>query len=229
MDQVVTGPDGSFSVGTAQSRRETQVGEKAQNVTHRQRENARVKTLAQRIEDAIREDVTVVPYNPEWPKMFACEAELLRHKFPAGLISRIEHFGSTAIPGLLSKPIIDMLVGVQSLEATKKEIVPVLETDGYDYFWRTDVDPPYAWFIKRDDEGRRTHHIHMVETDSQLWERLYFRDYLKDFPDEARYYAQLKQLLCEKHPHDRVAYTRGKTEFVLSVTERAKQYYTMRS
>ena|SRR5712691_12003790 len=97
--------------------------------------------------------------------------------------------------------------------------------EGYDYFWRTDTEPPYAWFIKRDTEGKRTHHIHMVEADSKLWQRMYFRDYLRKFPAEAKRYEELKQSLSEKYPKDRIAYTEGKAEFVISVTDRAKKYY----
>ena len=67
--------------------------------------------------------------------------------------------------------------------------------------------------------------ISMVEADSKLWDRLYFRDYLKKFPTEAKRYEELKQSLSEKYPNDRVAYTAGKAEFVVSVTESAKQYY----
>lgn len=183
------------------------------------------KSLEQRIEEAIREEISIVPYNPEWPVLFDNEAEFLRRKLPASLITRIEHFGSTAIPGLAAKPIIDILIEVSSLQETRKQIVPLLESAGYDYFWRTDSQPPYAWFIKRDSESKRTHHIHMVEADSKMWERLYFRDYLRDFPDEAKRYEELKQSLSEKYPNDRIAYTEGKAEFVGSVTGRAKQYF----
>lgn len=183
------------------------------------------RSLEERIAAAIREEIKIVPYNPEWPKLFEDEAESLRSKLPASLIMRIEHFGSTAVPGLAAKPVIDILVEVKSLDETQSEIAPLLEAEGYDYFWRTDVSPAYAWFIKRNAEGKRTHHIHMVEADSKLWDRLYFRDYLKEFSDEARHYAELKRSLSEKYPNDRIKYTEGKTEFIISVTERAKRYY----
>jgi len=183
------------------------------------------KSLHQRIEEAIREEISIVPYNPQWPVLFDNEAEFLRRKLPESLISRIEHFGSTAIAGLAAKPIIDILVEVSSLEETQRQIVPLLESEGYDYFWRMDCEPAYAWFIKRDAEGRRTHHIHMVEADSRLWERLYFRDYLREFSDEAKRYEELKRSLCEKYPNDRVAYTEGKAGYVIPITERARRYY----
>lgn len=183
------------------------------------------KSLEQRIEEAIREEASIVPYDSEWPRLFEREAENLRSKLPGSLIARIEHFGSTAVPGLAAKPVVDILVEVRSLEETKRLIVPLLEAAGYDYFWRTDTAPPYAWFIKRNCAGQRTHHLHMVEADSTLWERLYFRDYLREFPDEAKRYEELKRSLAEQYPHDRVAYTQGKTEFIVALTEKARRYY----
>jgi GrpB-like predicted nucleotidyltransferase (UPF0157 family) len=183
------------------------------------------KSLEQRVEEATREEISITPYDPEWPTLFHNEAEFLRRTLPESLISRIEHFGSTAVPGLAAKSIIDILVEVSSLEEAQKQAAPLLESEGYDYFWRTDVQPAYAWFIKRDAGGKRTHHIHMVEANSKLWERLYFRDYLREFPDEAKRYAALKQSLSEKHPDDRVAYTEGKAEYVISITERARRLY----
>jgi len=184
-----------------------------------------LKTLEQRIEEAVREEIFIVQYRAEWPRMFRDEAEFLRGRLPRQIIRRIEHFGSTAVPGLPAKPIIDVLVEVSSLEETQREVVPLLEAEGYDYFWRTDVSPAYAWFIKRDPYGKRTHHIHMVEPDSKLWDRLFFRDYLRDFPDEAQRYSELKELLSQQYAKDRIGYTEGKTDYVVSVTERARKYY----
>lgn len=183
------------------------------------------KNLEQRIEEAIREEILVVPYNPSWPQLYESEAAILRRILPKSLVIKIEHFGSTAVEGLAAKPIIDMLVKVSSLADTQEQIVPILEAKGYDYFWRTDVSPAYAWFIKRDSQGKRTHHIHMVEADSKLWERLYFRDYLREFPKEAKHYGELKQSLVGKFPNDRMAYTDAKAEYVVALTERAKRYY----
>jgi GrpB-like predicted nucleotidyltransferase (UPF0157 family) len=124
-----------------------------------------------------------------------------------------------------------MLVEVSDLQATKLRIAPVLESQGYDYFWRPthgDDGPPfYAWFIKRDPRtGGRTHHIHMVEGHfREHWDRLLFRDYLIEQPQMAVEYEALKIRLASALPHDRVAYARGKAEFIEWVTDRAKQYY----
>lgn len=130
---------------------------------------------------------------------------------------RIEHFGSTAIPGMSAKPIVDMLVEVTSLDETRKQIAPILESRGYDYYWRPswgdDTPPFYAWFIKRDLTGHRTHHIHMVESNFEYWERLMFRDYLIEHPDIAREYSELKEKLSRIHRDNRIAYTEAKTDF----------------
>lgn len=184
-----------------------------------------MKSLKQRIADALREEVSLAPYDPKWPELFAAEAEVLWTTLPNTIVKRIEHFGSTAVPGLAAKPVIDLLVEVSSLEETTNELVPLLESHGYDYFWRTDVKVPYPFFIKRDSTGKRTHHIHMVEADSKWWDRLYFRDYLRIFKDEAQRYESLKRDLAEKYPNDRQGYTDGKTEFVVALTEKAKRYF----
>src|SRR5262249_25681702 len=90
-----------------------------------------------------------------------------------------------------------------------------------------DGPPFYAWFIKRDPTtGTRTHHIHMVEAGFiGHWDRLLFRDYLIEHPRVAREYDDLKLRLASAYPNDRVAYTKGKTEFILRVTDQAKRFY----
>jgi GrpB-like predicted nucleotidyltransferase (UPF0157 family) len=131
------------------------------------------------------------------------------------------------VPGLASKPIVDMLVEVADLAQARLVIAPVLEARGYDYFWRPtagdDTPPFYAWFIRRDPETlARTHHIHMVEANfREHWDRLLFRDYLISHPAAAREYETLKRRLALEHPHDRVRYTREKSEFISQLTGRA--------
>lgn len=185
--------------------------------------------LKKRIQELVKEQVDIVAYDPSWPKKFEEEASYLRSILPENIVKRIEHFGSTAVPGLSAKPIVDVLVEVSSLDETKKQVVPILEAKGYEYFWRPafgDDQPPfYAWFIKRDKEGKRTHHIHMVEADSELWDRIYFRDYLRKFPVEAKRYDILKRKLSSQYPNDRVRYTKKKGEYIVSVTKKAKEYY----
>lgn len=183
-------------------------------------------TLDEQVRRAVQEDIAIMPYDPKWPELFLEEKEHLLACLPRELIGRIEHFGSTAVPGLAAKPIIDMLVEVTSLEETRRRIVPILESQGYDYFWRPtwgdDTPPFYAWFIKRDHSGKRTHHIHMVESQFEHWDRLLFRDYLIQHSEVAEEYQRLKIRLATMYTNDRVAYTKGKTDFILMAMKMAK-------
>lgn len=170
------------------------------------------------VERALHERVEIVPYDPAWPALFAEEAARLRAQLPAELIGRIEHFGSTAVPGLAAKPIIDMLVEVSSMEDVVQRIAPILKRAGYEFFWRDRErglpGVAYAWFIRRDAAGRRTHHIHCLEKGSLEWERLLFRDYLRTHPEAAAQYGALKRRVAAEYPDDRVAYARAKTDFI---------------
>ena len=186
--------------------------------------------LQARIKQLIAEDVAIKPYDPRWPELFRQERDHLLACLPHDLVKRVEHFGSTAIPGLAAKPVVDMLVEVASLDETRSRIVPILEAQGYEYLWRPthgeDGPPFYAWFIKRDPAGARTHHIHMVEASfEEHWRRLLFRDYLIEHPEVAKAYETLKRQLAADHPNDRVAYTNGKAAFIQSITTQAAAHY----
>jgi len=185
-----------------------------------------------RVARLVKEEIALVVYDSRWPEMFRRERDHLRSCFPLERVKRIEHFGSTAIPGMISKPIIDILVEVTSLDATQTKIAPILEGQGYEYFWRPtwgdDTPPFYAWFIKRDDKGQRTHHIHLVEAEFEHWDRLFFRDYLREHTGTCLEYGKLKQRLAENYSRDRVAYTKEKSDFIQTVTEAAKRYYSKR-
>ncbi|MDR0993751.1 MAG: GrpB family protein [Verrucomicrobiota bacterium] len=186
-----------------------------------------METLKEKVARVVKEAVEVVPYDPAWPLRFEKEKRHLQNLFPADWIRRIEHFGSTAVPGLCAKPIVDMLVEVRSLEMVRIQMAPVLEKEGYDYFWRPsfgDAGPPYyAWFIKRDAAGKRTHHLHMVEAHFEHWERLAFRDYIRTHPDVAAEYGRLKQRLAMELKQDRAAYTHAKGEFIQRVSRLARR------
>lgn len=190
-----------------------------------------METPEQRFRRVVSEVVAIVPYDPAWPEMFRREADHLRSCLPSEILGQIEHFGSTAVPGLAAKPIVDMLVEVTDLDETRARIAPLLESQGYDYFWRPthgDDGPPfYAWFIKRDPRtGARTHHIHMVERGfTDHWDRLLFRDYLIEHEAVAREYEALKRRLADATRDDRIAYTRGKTDFIVEVTEKARRVH----
>lgn len=183
-------------------------------------------TPPEHVTRALRERIEIVPYDPDWPRRFEEEVARLRALLPSESIGRIEHFGSTAVPGLAAKPIVDMLVEVPSMSEVAQRIAPLLQQGGYEYFWRP-KEPglpgiAYAWFIRRDEEGRRTHHIHCLEKGSSEWERLVFRDYLIAHPEIAAEYAALKQRIAAESPEDRVAYAQAKGDFIARVMRLAR-------
>jgi len=168
------------------------------------------------------DEVILVPYDPSWPERFSQEAALLRSVLPAALPTRIEHFGSTAVAGLQAKPIIDILLGVTSVDEARENAVPILETLGYSY-WSADPRRDRLFLVKGlPPNGPRSHHLHIVEPGSADWERLLFRDYLRANPDEAQRYAALKHEWADLYFGDREAYTDAKTEYVRYVTELAR-------
>ncbi|HEY3897878.1 MAG TPA: GrpB family protein [Chthoniobacter sp.] len=180
----------------------------------------------EKVARVMRDHVEIAPYNPRWPELFRQERDYLRWLVPCELLGRIEHFGSTAVPGLAAKPIVDMLVEIYDLDAARESFIPFLEADGYDYFWRPTISPGdgwpwYAWLIKRNANGERTYHLHLIEPDFPHWGRLIFRDYLIAHPDVARDYEQLKIQLAAAHPNDREAYTIGKSDFIAAIMQRA--------
>ncbi len=180
----------------------------------------------------MEDEILIEPYDPHWPQLFNDEAMRLREALPRNLVVAVEHFGSTAVPGLASKPIIDLLVAVRSLDDARRVAVPALEGLGYAH-WYENPDTSRLFFVRGlPPHGPRTHHVHMVEPgvshDARLGmyeftDRLLFRDALRADPDEARRYAALKRHLAAKFPGDREAYTEGKTQYIIAVMERARR------
>jgi len=186
-----------------------------------------MSTTPSHVRRARNEPVALHDYDPDWPRRFEQEAQHLRSLLAHVQLGRIVHFGSTAVPGMVAKPIIDMLVEVPSLRTVQRDIAPVLESRGYEFFWRPsrhdDQDPAYTWFIKRDASGRRTHHIHMLTADAPEWERLLLRDYLIAHPGAAAAYAALKRQLVQAHHGDRIAYARAKSKFIEDTMRKARR------
>jgi GrpB-like predicted nucleotidyltransferase (UPF0157 family) len=168
------------------------------------------------------DDVELVPYDPRWPEMFRMEADRLGRLLGGAVVRRVEHMGSTAVPGLSAKPVIDMLVEIPSFELAERMVLPKLRDDGWEYLWRDDRPPGHMMFIRRGVGDVRTHHVHMAPAGHPMWERLWFRDYLRSHADEARRYEQLKHRLAAEHAGDREAYTEGKGEYVKRVTALAR-------
>jgi GrpB-like predicted nucleotidyltransferase (UPF0157 family) len=163
--------------------------------------------------------IELVPYDPGWPPRFAEERARLAPLLAPWLCGTIEHIGSTAVPGLVAKPVIDLMAPVRSL-ADARPAIAALAAAGYCHFpYQADV---MHWFCKP-SPALRTHHLHLVPVDGALWrDRLAFRDALRRQPDVAQAYAALKRALATRFPDDREAYTEGKTAFVAQVLAAAR-------
>jgi GrpB-like predicted nucleotidyltransferase (UPF0157 family) len=182
-------------------------------------------TDQQRLEILEREPITLVSYDPSWPVRYVELETLLERSLPPGLWTHITHIGSTAVPGMSAKPIIDVQVEVTSLDRMRGEVVPVMSNLGYEFIWRPTMGeqaPFYAWFIARDAAGQRTTHVHMVEPDAASEDRIRFRDFLRAHPQDAQRYERLKLDLLAAHAHDRAAFTRGKSAFIASILHRSR-------
>lgn len=161
--------------------------------------------------------VEVRPYDPRWQALFAAEAELLRQVFQDNLI-QIHHIGSTAVPGLKAKPIIDLLPVVRDIGRVD-ETNEQMRSLGYLPKGEFGL-PGRRYFAKGGDE--RTHHVHVYEQDHPAIRRhLAFRDYLRAHPDCARLYGELKEQLAERFPYDAASYVAGKHELAWSLEQKA--------
>jgi GrpB-like predicted nucleotidyltransferase (UPF0157 family) len=155
--------------------------------------------------------VVIEPYDPQWPAMFEAERAALSAVLGPWLAGPIEHIGSTAVPGLPAKPVIDIMVAVEDLAASRPAI-EALAPLSYCYFdYKAEV---MHWLCKPSDL-ERTHHLHLVPFESPLWrERLAFRDALRREPALRAAYRDLKLRLAANHRDDREAYTEAKTAFI---------------
>jgi len=165
--------------------------------------------------------IEIVQYDPSWPSKFEAECASLQAVLAPWLAGPIEHVGSTAIPNMPAKPVIDIMAAVVSLEESRPAINALPES-GYVYFpYRPDI---MHWFCKP-SAAFRTHHLHLVPLGSKRWlECLTFRDAIRRDQALAAEYAALKKRLAEMFRFDREAYTDGKTPFVERVlrSEEAK-------
>ena len=188
--------------------------------------------MKQKIDDLSREElgklfpIEVVPYNEMWPTFFEDEKKILIESLGTQIVLRIEHFGSTSIPQLAAKPTIDILIEIPILtDELKVSIIAKMKIAGYDFIWRTDIEPPYMMFAKGYNLTglkEQTFHIHMGQDGHPLWDRIYFRDYLRQNPEIAKQYEKLKFELAKKLKYNREDYTNAKTDFIIKITKEAK-------
>jgi GrpB-like predicted nucleotidyltransferase (UPF0157 family) len=158
--------------------------------------------------------IELVDYDPGWPERFEQERARLESALVAWLAGPIEHIGSTAIPGMAAKPVIDIMAPVAGLDAARPAIAAAAAISYVHFPYRADV---MHWFCKP-SAVKRTHHLHLIPHGSRLWhERLAFRDRLRGDRELAGEYRALKAALALRHPNDPEAYTDAKGPFVARV------------
>jgi GrpB-like predicted nucleotidyltransferase (UPF0157 family) len=174
-------------------------------------------SLDERFDPAIR----IVDHDPEWSRRAREELERVADAL-GPIVVRLEHVGSTSVPGLGAKPIIDMQVSVTDIERQDDYVGP-LERLGY-LFAPDPAFPDYHYFAKPHARPR-SHHLHVCQADShQELRHLAVRDFLCAHPDEAASYEQLKRALVREHPEDRLAYVAGKDGYMIELEARAVRW-----
>jgi len=171
--------------------------------------------------------VVLQPHNPEWILSFEREkTNLVERLLPLHPL-RIEHIGSTAIRGITAKPTVDILLGISEDPQQAELYSAAMIESGY---IKMEEQTRHLMFVK----GYSPHglmeesfHVHIGSLKLDwLWDRIYFRDYLNEFPETAAEYEKLKQMLAGKFRYDREAYTDGKSDFITRITAQAKSHYT---
>lgn len=161
-----------------------------------------------------RDKVKLMPHNGDWGKEFLSAKAEIEAVWTSNLID-IQHVGSTSINGICAKPILDIAVRLESIEAMDVEAMRRL---GYEYRGPQHGNDGYHLFVLRSKEQLSLRHIHCYSKDEPEFMQLTgFRDFLNAHPETAEQYQNLKIRLAELYPNDRVAYTKGKEEFILNI------------
>jgi GrpB-like predicted nucleotidyltransferase (UPF0157 family) len=167
------------------------------------------------------DNVIIVDYNPQWPLIFEKEkASILA--IAGEHIEDIQHVGSTAVPGLAAKPIVDIMIAVYNLSLVEK-CVELIASLNYGYLGEFGI--PERHFFRKppsDDWQERAHNIHMVLKGSNQWEnQTRFRDYLRTHPETRQAYQDLKRALAKRFVNDRNGYTDAKQDFIFATLRKA--------
>ena len=148
--------------------------------------------------------ITIADYDPSWPAIFLAERDLIYATCGRDAFVRIEHIGSTAVPGLAAKPVIDIMPGLRSLDDAPP-VIEALQTIGYEYVPEFEHDTasgpgmPFRRYFRKDRDGRRAFHLHMVAASSDFWRyQLRFRNWLRYRDEDREAYARLKHELAER-------------------------------
>ncbi len=179
--------------------------------------------------------IVIADYDPRWPRRFKEERALVLRTCGAHAFVRIEHIGSTSVPGLAAKPVIDMMPGLRSLDDAPP-LIARLASIGYQYVPEFEHDTaagpgmPLRRYFRKDENGERAFHMHAVGSGSEFWvDHLLFRDYLRAHPEAAAEYARLKREIAARYNETlseridiNVGYTDYKTDFVEGIKAKAR-------
>lgn len=171
-------------------------------------------------------EIEVVDYDREWSTQFENEAGHLSNVFGTQLVD-IHHIGSTAIPGIKAKPVIDILVVIKNIETIETFNEPMVQL-GYRPRGECLDNPipgtPGRFYFCKDTDGVRTHQVHVCqEGHFDIEDKLAFRDYMRTHPHEAQEYSRLKESLAVDNRSDSVGYNRGKDRFIKGIVSKARQ------
>lgn len=168
-----------------------------------------------------RGTVTLYPHQTEWDEDARRTIEQLKELF-GELAVDIQHVGSTSIPNIAAKPILDFAVGIYDFKELE-QLVPKLEKEGIIYRPSDDREGHRLFVMGNFDRDTRTHHIHVVEYQGKEWQQqIFFRDYLKEHLQAAKEYETLKVKLQKQYPLDRNAYTEGKADFIQQILHKMR-------
>ncbi|MEH2260083.1 GrpB family protein [Nostoc sp.] len=169
--------------------------------------------------------VEVVPHNPIWCGKFDDESKYVALTLGENVVA-IHHIGSTAIPYIYAKPIIDLLVEVENITKVDDHSLG-MEALGYEVMGEFGI-PGRRYFRKENETGTRTHHVHTFTARSPEVERhLVFRDYMIAHPEDAQKYSELKRKLAKQYPNDIIGYMNGKDGFIKEMQKKALVWWTL--
>ena len=169
-----------------------------------------------------RKTVKLLEYDPDWKNEYLKEKNILK-KVLSSYDADIQHVGSTSICGCRAKPIIDIAIGVPTLEHGKK-LIPILQKIGYYYDGKNDFGIRY--FLKKCENDIETYFIHIEGKNSRIWQNhIVFRDYMNLNPGEVSNYSLLKESLVKKFANDRKSYTKAKEKYIEKIINKALRYF----
>jgi GrpB-like predicted nucleotidyltransferase (UPF0157 family) len=165
--------------------------------------------------------VVIVPYDPAWRDYY--DEEMDRVTEAVGhIIRRIAHIGSTAVPGLAAKPIVDIMAGVADAASAELCLEPLAEIGYADVTPQPDEDDSWYYCLGKRPPAGPVYHLHLMEFPSSFWDKhLLFRDYLRDYPEVAREYERFKRELAARFGADRLGYAEAKADFIEKKLKRA--------